>query len=247
MERIAPGISDMYSQYFNNAGTFIGTDEDKESDEYKNLMKQIQDRADMIIKFNTDMQREYNLMTQQLKDEDISVESRSYDRNVLRRANNFIITEDFDEDNTALQNYKLDQIVPMGSTFKGSTMTDAEIKEQQLEASRMVIASQIAQANTSGVFDSNYFRAEGGEQPYMRGDVSSRSAIGNIRTTFDRVMADNLLTNEEDKEISNMINQMQSDYGNLGKEDKALLRSLEDLIKVVRKNSNILINNQDSE
>ncbi len=247
MERIAPGISDMYSQYFNNAGTFIGTDEDKESDEYKNLMKQIQDRADMIIKFNTDMQREYNLMTQQLKDEDISVESRSYDRNVLRRANNFIITEDFDEDNTALQNYKLDQIVPMGSTFKGSTMTDAEIKEQQLEASRMVIASQIAQANASGVFDSNYFRAEGGEQPYMRGDVSSRSAIGNIRTTFDRVMADNLLTNEEDKEISNMINQMQSDYGNLGKEDKALLRSLEDLIKVVRKNSNILINNQDSE
>lgn len=249
MERVAPGISDMYRQFFNSSGQFTGTDEDLKSDEYKDLMEMIQNRADAIIKFNTEMQNEYDMMTKQLQDEGIAVASyggTAY-TNVLKRANKFIITQDFDEDNSALANFKLDQIVPMGDTFKGSTMTEAQMKEQQLETSRMVIANQIAQAKAIGVFDSSYVNKNATDQPYMRDNVSSVSAIRDIKTTFDKVMSDNLLTNEEDKEISNMINQMQGSYENLGKKDKDLLKKLEDLIEVVRKNSNILINNQDSQ
>ena len=244
MEEMAPGINETYNKYFNRHGEFTGTEDDKENEDYKLMIKQINERGRLLQDFNNSMNEEFARLSKELIAEDISFFNASGYSNALQRARHFVIKEDFDEDNDSVQNAKLQNIANM--TYEGGAFTDEQLKNAKAkkiaDAQARILATK-SEITASGVFESSFVRGDAPDQAYTRNNVSSTSVLGDIQKKYNEVMKDNVLTASENRDISSMINQMQSDYGNMGDDDKELLLKLEDLIAVVKQNSNIIVDN----
>tara|TARA_B100000579_G_scaffold410404_1_gene400282 strand:- start:303 stop:1046 length:744 start_codon:yes stop_codon:yes gene_type:complete len=241
---MAPGINETYNKYFNRHGEFTGTEDDKENEDYKLMIKQINERGRLLQDFNNSMNEEFSRLSKELIAEDISFFNASGYSNALQRARHFVIKEDFDEDNDSVQNAKLQNIANM--TYEGGAFTDEQLKNAKAkkiaDAQARILATK-SEITASGVFESSFVRGDAPDQAYTRNNVSSTSVLGDIQKKYNEVMKDNVLTASENRDISSMINQMQSDYGNMGDDDKELLLKLEDLIAVVKQNSNIIVDN----